>query len=248
MSSTNDEVRKFRRSARVAWHDSFYVPKDDSLSRMRGEQKVKPKGPKEVGQVYSYGWYQNVYETDKTGRRLVARKPLINAKDSAFSPKDFFEGWDPMWRAKVQGAIKTLPKVLKSFGAVMYSPTTEFCTDDCEVVHEALQMEFFRNHDKEDLTKMQGKRLVRLKLLMYAAMRHHRDVAFGGGATLGGPKAISQFLYHMYAERLPDTDQWNKRWQPDWEKMLNILDTMERKALSPVAAVLNEMEEKQEAA
>ncbi|MFT7337613.1 MAG: hypothetical protein ACI92B_000935, partial [Marinobacter maritimus] len=70
------------------------------------------------------------------------------------------------------------------------------------------------------------------------------DVAFGGGATLGGPKAISRFLYHMYAERLPDVDQWNKRWAPDWEKMLNILDDMERKALYPVAKVLGEMYEK----
>ena len=137
-----------------------------------------------------------------------------------------------MWRARVQSAIKKLPRVLKSFGAIMYSPTTEFCTDDCEIVHEALQIEFFKDHDKEDLTRMQGKRIVRLKLLMYAAMRHHRDVAFGGGATLGGPAAISRFLYHMYAERLPDTDQWYKRWQPDWEKMLNILDSMEEKRFS----------------
>lgn len=251
MTDANSEVRKFRRSARVAWHDSFYIPKDDSLSRMRGEQKVKPKAPKEAGQVYSRGWHQNVYEVDeknKSKKWLVARKPLIDAKDSGRSPRDFFEGWDPMWRSRVQGAIKTLPKVLKSFGAIMYSPTTEFGTDDCEAVHEALQLEFFKDHDKEDLSKMQGKRLVRLKLLMYAAMRHHRDVAFGGGATLGGPAAISRFLYHMYAERLPDTDQWNKRWQPDWEKMLNILDTMERKALQPIATVLNEMEAREQAA
>lgn len=248
MNTTCNEVRKFRRSARVAWHDSFYIPKDDSLSRLRGEQKVKPKAPKEAGQVYSQGWYQNIYETDKTGRNLVARKPLIDAKGSASSPGDFFEGWDPMWRSKVQSAIKTLPKTLKSFGAIMYSPTTEFGADDCERVHEALQLEFFKDHDKDALCKMQGKRLVRLKLLMYAAMRHHRDVAFGGGATLGGPKAISQFLYHMYAERLPDVDHWNQRWQPDWEKMLNILDGMERLTLAPVAEVLNAMEAQKEAA
>ncbi|MCK2149511.1 hypothetical protein MYE70_10580 [Marinobacter alexandrii] len=251
MNKANDEIRKFRRSARVAWHDSFYIPKDDALSNMRGEQKATPQAPKEVGQVYSRGWYQNIYEAEerhKSKKQLVARKPLISAKDSMHSPKDFFEGWDAIWRSKVQGAIKRLPRVLKSFGAIMYSPTTEFSTDDCENVHEALQMEFFRDFDKEELSKMQAKRIVRLKLLMYAAMRHHRDVAFGGGATLGGPKAISQFLYHMYAERLPDTDQWNKRWQPDWEKMLDILDTMERKALSPVAQVLSEMEEKEQAA
>lgn len=242
MSKAIDEVKQYRRSARVAWHDSFYIPKDDALSRMRGEQKVKPKAPKEAGQVYSRGWYQNIYETDERGKRqLTARKPLISATDSERSPRDFFEGWDPMWRSKVQGAIKTLPKVLKSFGAIMYSPTSEFSTDDCENVHEALQIEFFKDFDKEELSRMQAKRIIRLKLLMYAAMRHHRDVAFGGGATLGGPKAISHFLYHMYAERLPDTEQWNKRWQPDWEKMLNVLDNMERKALSPIAEVLNEM-------
>lgn len=251
MADSIYEVRKFRRSARVAWHDSYYVPKDDPLSRHRGDQKAKPKAPKEPGQIYSKGWHQNIYEVDEKNKGkkwLVSRKPLLNAKDSAGSPKDFFEGWDAIWRARVQSAIKKLPRVLKSFGSIMYSPTTEFCTEDCEIVHEALQIEFFKDHDKEDLTRMQGKRIVRLKLLMYAAMRHHRDVAFGGGATLGGPAAISRFLYHMYSERLPDTDQWYKRWQPDWEKMLNILDSMERKALQPVAAVLNEMEEKERVA
>lgn len=244
MSSGNDEVKQYRRSARVAWHDSYYIPKDDPLSRMRGEQKVTPKAPKEPGQVYSRGWHQNVYEVDernKTKKQVASRKPLMSAKDSERSPRDFFEGWDPMWRSRVQGAIKKLPKVLKSFGAIMYSPISEFNTDDCENVHEALQLEFFKDFDKEELSRMQAKRIIRLKLLMYAAMRYHRDVAFGGGATLGGPKAISHFLYHMYAERLPDTEQWNKRWQPDWEKMLNILDSMERKALSPIAEVLNEM-------
>lgn len=240
--TANNEAKQYRRSARVAWHDSFYIPKDDALSRMRGEQKVKPKAPKEAGQVYSRGWHQNIYEVDEKNKKwLAARKPLLDAKESGHSPKDFFEGWDAMWRSKVQGAIKKLPKVLKSFGAIMYSPTTEFGADDCDIVHEALQIEFFKDFDKEELSRMQAKRIIRLKLLMYAAMRHHRDVAFGGGATLGGPKAISRFLYHMYAERLPDTDQWNKRWQPDWEKMLNILDTMERKALSPIAEVLHEM-------
>lgn len=242
MTSAGSELKQYRRSARVAWHDSYYIPKDDALGRIRGEQNKKPKAPKEPGQVYSRGWYQNLYERDERGKRcLVAQKPLISASQSERSPRDFFEGWDAMWRSKVQGVIKSLPKVLRSFGAIMYSPTTEFGTEDCERVHEALQIEFFRNFDKEELTRMQAKRIIRLKLLMYAAMRHHRDVAFGGGATLGGPKAISQFLYHMYAERLPDTDQWAKRWQPDWDKMLGILDKMERNALAPVASVLNEM-------
>lgn len=251
MTKVNDELKQHKRSARVAWHDSFYIPKDDALSRVRGDQKVKPKAPKEAGQVYSRGWYQNIYEIDEKNKNkkwVVSQKPLIGAKDSEHSPRDFFEGWDPIWRSKVQGAIKKLPKSLKSFGAIMYSPTSEFGTHDCEIVHETLQLEFFRDFDKEELSRMQAKRIIRLKLLMFAAMRHHRDVVFGGGATLGGPKAISQFLYHMYAERLPDTDQWNKRWQPDWEKMLNILDRMERKTLSPVANVLNEMYGERQAA
>lgn len=235
-------------SARRAWHDAYYVPKDDALARMRGDQKAKPKAPKEPGQVFSNGWYRNVYEETDKGRVLAARKPLVTANDSGRPSSDFFEKWDAIWRSKVEGAIRTLPKALKSFGAIMYAPASEFGADDCERVHEHLQNEFFKSVGRDRLLTMQGKRIVRLKLLMYAAMRHHRDVVFGGGTTLGGPAAISRFLYHVYGERLPSVQNWAEHWAGDWDHMLSILDEMERKALEPVSAVIRQHQEQEQSA
>lgn len=236
-----------RLSARKAWHDAFYIPKDDALARARTPKKnVQEKAPKEPGQVYSQGWYRNLYEEAEKGRVLSGRKPLVTGSESAKGGSDFFERWDAMWRSRIQAAIKTLPKPLRSFGAIMYAPATEFSAEDCERVHEYLQNEFFKALDKDRLLAMQGKRIVRLKLLMYAAMRHHRDVVFGGGSTLGGPAGISRFLYHMYGERLPSVQNWAEHWAADWDKMLGILDNMERKALAPVANEIGLMSEERE--
>lgn len=236
-----------RLSARKAWHDAFYIPKDDALARARAPKKnVQEKAPKEPGQVYSQGWYRNLYEEAEKGRVLSGRKPLVTGSESAKGGSDFFERWDAMWRSRIQAAIKTLPKPLRSFGAIMYAPATEFSAEDCERVHEYLQNEFFKALDKDRLLAMQGKRIVRLKLLMYAAMRHHRDVVFGGGSTLGGPAGISRFLYHMYGERLPSVQNWAEHWAADWDKMLGILDNMERKALAPVANEIGLMSEERE--
>lgn len=236
-------------SARLAWHDSYYIPKVDMGSEGPG-QKKKPKAPKMPGQEYSRGWYQSVYEVDEETKRryVVAQRPLMNGKDSERNKPDFFMKWDPLWRSKVNKAIRSLPQSLKSFGAIMYAPSHEFTAEDCEVVHEEVQSEFFRGIGKEALAKMSAKRIIRLKLLIYAAMRNHRDLVFGGESSLSGPVAISDFLHQMYAERIPSPHNWAAQWQPDWKVMQDILDQMERKALGPVSRVLSEIMEQEEAA
>ncbi|MGP4843331.1 bacteriophage antitermination protein Q [Marinobacter sp. 1Y8] len=243
------------KSARRAWHDAYYIPMDDRLAHMQGDQKarVKPQAPQEPGQEYSRGWYQNVFDEQeiegRTRRVQVATIPLMNVKDGPRrSPRDFFERWDPIWRSKVQRAIKSLSKDLQAFGTIMYSPTDQFSSSDCERVHELVQRVFFNGYDKEDLKNMRAQRIMRLKFLIYAAMRRHREVVFGGKAALDSPKQISRFLYCMYMIKLPSVENWSREWERDWIKMLDILDSMEKKALRPVSKVLSEMEEVREVA
>lgn len=248
------QTNQIVKSARRAWHDVYYVPKDDHLARIQANNKgnAKPKAPKEQGQVYSQGWHQRVCEEyvyeGRKRKMQVGSIELMNAKDGKRPARDFFDFWDPIWRSRVQKAIRGLSKNLQSFGAIMYAPASEFGSADCDAVHDAVQREFFKRFDDETLKNMRAQRVVRLKLLIYAAMRRHRDVVFGGQTSLDSPKQISMFLYHMYMERLPSIQNWQEQWEDDWKAMLDILDRMEKQALAPVSQVVHEMMDEQEAA
>ena len=233
-------------SARRAWHDCFYIPQDDVLASMQDSGKGrarKERAPKESGDVYIRDWVRQVKEDifiDGKRRRVITGSiQLMNDTDQRRKAPDFFESWDPIWRGKVHGAIRALPRHLRSFGMMMYAPTESMDELEVEEACSYLDREFVRSYGKDDLLALSGGMIVRLKIMELAALRNHRGVAWGN-LDMNSPSAVGRYMLIYFREKVP-VQHWARDYERPWKKMMDILGKMERDALAPVADVLNEM-------
>lgn len=237
-------------SARRAWHDTFYVRRDDVVSRFKeilaaGEPGEKT-GPGKEDEYRGGHYHRRVYvEVEGEGRKVSHSVPLMSPKGDKSSRTDFFLAWDPFWRSRIAAAIRTLPNLYRSFGMVMYAPESERDPEWVDLVHAHVVEAFYDRTSKEEVIRWKSRTAVRIQMLIYAAIQHHRDLVFGGGTTLGGPVAINNYLYCHFGERLPSVkDNWYRQWQPHFDTMISVLDEMERRALKPVDAELRALRER----
>ncbi|MAL97163.1 MAG: hypothetical protein CL583_01815 [Alteromonadaceae bacterium] len=235
-------------SARRAWHDTFYVRKDDVVSKFKdimGSAEVK-RNARDADTEYHSGHYQRrVYvQVGEEKRKVSHCIPLMSHKADSGSRADFFLAWDPFWRSRIAAAIRSLNKVHRSFGMVMYAPESEYQPANLEVVQAHVKDAFYDLTPAEEVIRWKSRKAARIQMLIYAAIQHHRDLVFGGGTTLGGPKAINNYLYQHFGERLPSVeDNWYRQWQPHFDVMITILDEMERKTLRPIDTELRSLRE-----
>lgn len=188
--------------------------------------------------------YRKVWMKDKTedGRefRYYVLVPLMSAKQDDSYKSDFFSFWDPIWRARVKRAIKSLNKTLQAFGMYMYAPASEVSDDDTEQVQEFIKAMYYQTVDPADIANWKAKRPLRVHYLAFAAMKYYRDMIFGGQSPLATPSGVSNYLYGTFGERILTADNWCRDWQPVWDKFLSVMNEMERSALHPVAVSLQE--------
>lgn len=237
-------------SARRAWHDCFYIRTHGASKRFESIMKRAREDRHYVAGLEKQGGQQmlRVYvESEKEGRKKVSHCiPLMSSasSDSSGQARDFFLAWDPIWRGHVQAAIRRLDHKLRAFGMIMYAPTEQITEPDVEVVHSAVKSALYDRLEAETVLRWKSRKVIRVNFLIYAAMRHHRDLVFGGGPTLGGPAAINTYLYQNFGERIPSARKnWYRDWQPLWDVMLDCLNDLERDSLSPIAAVINQRAE-----
>lgn len=226
-------------SARQAWHDTFYIPKRDALQLVREEAKPVGKGQLQYRKLW-------MKETDAEGKehKFYVMVPLIRAEQSASGKSHgFFESWDPIWRATVQGAVKSLPPILRCFGTVMYAPEKELNGEMLEAVAETIKTAYYASLKPEEMAKLRAVRILRINWMAFAALHFYRHWVFGGAGKVASPVEISNYIYQEFGDRIPHIeDHWTRDWADLWEAMITIIDQMERETLSPVARAITERE------
>lgn len=236
-----------RLSARQAWHDCYYIPRDDALARLRefvgGGAAKEARGAiiKQGGQLYCKVWVK------EGGQKTFTMVPVVTAKSTERALPDFFMMWDPIWRGKVQAAIKSLPSVLRSFGMFMYAPAGEATPEQVEEVQEAIKLTYYSSMDPEDLKGWRSARFERVHYLALAAMHFYRRGVFGNSAA-ARPVEIGNFLYEEFGAQIPHlVKNWDRDWAETWKALVTIIDTMEREALGPVARAIADFNEREAA-
>lgn len=233
-------------SARRAWHDCYYVRHFGSTDRLTTIMK-KNSGQRAVAGIETRGKQQmmRIYvKSEAPGRKKVSHCiPLMAAgANEAGQLQDFFMAWDPLWRGRIQASIKGMSKKHRAFGMIMYAPLSEAKDDDVELIHGVLKSMFYSRLDAAEVSRWHSRKAIRIHFLLYAALQYYRDLVFGGGATLGGPVAIDNYMYSRFGERIPSARKnWYRDWQPLWDVMVDSMDAMERETLRPVAVALQEM-------
>lgn len=244
-----------RISARQAWHDCYYIPRDDALARLRefvasGAAHVNRGAVvKQAGGLYVKVWVESD-ETLPSGKpaKVSAMIPVMSATETAKSGRDFFMMWDPIWRGKVQAAIKSLPPILRAFGMIMYAPTGAASAEQVEQVQDAIKLAYYTSLGEQDLSKWQAVRFERVNYLVLAAMYFYRRWVFGDMAAVARPREIDLYLYQQYGIRIPHlVKNWDRDWSETWGAIVAVIDTMERETLVPVGRAIAEFSQREAA-
>ncbi|MEO4014801.1 hypothetical protein [Pseudomonas rossensis] len=132
----------------------------------------------------------------------------------------------------VQSAIGTLPKPLQHFGNALYSPIAN--GQDINVAHALVWLTV-------ELGECTPKRKEVAYWMALAAIKSHQAAVNGREAW--GPGRVSEFVLGWYGAKV-DTSHWARDWAVIWSSIANVVDTLDAKALKPVAAVVVRMSER----
>lgn len=132
----------------------------------------------------------------------------------------------------VQSAIGTLPKPLQHFGHALYSPVAN--GQDINVAHALVWLTV-------DLDGYPARRKEVAYWMALAAIKSHQAAVNGREAW--GPGRVSEFVLGWYGAKV-DTTHWARDWAAIWASIANVVDTLDAKALKPVAAVIVRMSER----
>lgn len=132
----------------------------------------------------------------------------------------------------VQSAIGTLPKPLQHFGHALYSPVAN--GQDINVAHALVWLTV-------DLDGYPAKRREIAYWMALAAIKSHQAAV--NGRESWGPGRISEFVLGWYGSKV-DTTHWARDWAAIWGDIADVVDTLDAKALKPVAAVIVRMSER----
>ncbi|KEX95156.1 hypothetical protein HA62_29705 [Pseudomonas putida] len=132
----------------------------------------------------------------------------------------------------VQSAIGTLPKPLQHFGNALYSPIAN--GQDINVAHALVWLTV-------DLDGYPAKRKEVAYWMALAAIKSHQAAVNGREAW--GPGRVSEFVQDWYGTKFSVTN-WARHWAPVWSIIASAVDSLDAKALKPVAAVIVRMSER----
>lgn len=133
-------------------------------------------------------------------------------------------------------AIDSLPKPLRHFGHFLYSPIAT--GNDLAIAHGLSWLGAGMN----DLSERKQERAYWMAL---AALQSHKHMVHGREAM--GPGEICMFVEERVGAKM-DPHNWARDWAEIWERLANHIDKLDARALKPVAAVVDEMWERESAA
>lgn len=136
----------------------------------------------------------------------------------------------------VQAAIGTLPKPLQHFGHALYSPIAG--GHDLNVAHALVWF-------TADIERIPERRRETAYWMALAAIRSHQ--ASVSGREAWGPSRIAEFVFDWYGANIT-VSQWARDWSATWEVLAKTCDTLDAKALKPVAAVVARLKERKHVA
>lgn len=134
----------------------------------------------------------------------------------------------------VQSAIGTLPKPLQHFGHALYSPVAN--GQDINVAHALVWLTV-------DLGECTAKRKEVAYWMALAAIKSHQAAVNGREAW--GPGRVAEFVLDWYGTKV-SVSHWARDWASIWSAIASTVDTLDAKALRPVAAVIVRMAERRQ--
>ena len=134
----------------------------------------------------------------------------------------------------VQSAIGTLSKPLQHFGHALYSPVAN--GQDINVAHALVWLTVSCNLDGYPARRREVAYWMAL-----AAIKSHQAAVTGREAW--GPGRVSEFVLSWYGVKV-DTSHWARDWVAIWSTIADVVDSLDAKALRPVAAVIVRMSER----
>ena len=134
----------------------------------------------------------------------------------------------------VQQAIGTLPKPLQHFGHALYSPVANGI--DINVAHATAWFTV-------ELGDLPTKREEVAYWMTLAAIKSHQAAVNGREAW--GPGRVSEFVLELYGAKI-SVSHWARDWAAIWSAIASTVDTLDAKALKPVAAVIVRMAERRQ--
>lgn len=137
----------------------------------------------------------------------------------------------------VQAAIFKLPGSLRAFGNYMYAPS---CTDDeREVAEEVIFGMAMARSGRMTAAKRERCEYV-AKGVMFRYRRMHQGGQSSAQDPFASPEWFKRWIDEEYGVSLPAC-AWTRDWEPFVQICFGVCEDIDKRALSPVAATIYEM-------
>lgn len=211
--------------ARIAWHDSMHERSLSitaaSMNQAESASKRTEQRRQQIEVVFA------AQGDDKEARINILRQKLNASETRGDKFNSTSRGAKVAAMAKIQRAVASLPKLLQSFGNLMYSPDPTAADLECSRFLLAKYARF---------PAMTERQVERVASLMIPVLLSYRDTAFGGRQHWSPGRAIE------FAEQYDvafSAANWARDWSEIWERLLDACAGFDQQALDPVWAVIN---------
>lgn len=227
------------KSAREAWAAAYYTPWD-SISSVMAEQAA-------LGIVEGGGMItRKRNDVDDDGKPVVHKERVYCPgvrQDRGGARNNAGKLASQALAGCVQRAIGSLKPGVRAFGNHMYSALAS--NDDREAA-EALVWEWFEARRQYQGIRMTAAKRDRAfyvtKICLHRYRRLHQGGMSSGIDPVPTPDAFRQALEDVYGIELPSS-AFKREWQPIIDMNMEICSVIDKMALMPVTACLNEMKE-----
>ena len=129
----------------------------------------------------------------------------------------------------IQSTITMLPIPLQIVGHWLYAP----CDMSAEYKNDTWAMVAARGGVHQDQREMY--------FLAHAAIHAYKDMAVGKpeSVTLNKPLRIRRWMIEQHGIAI-DSANWSRKYKDQWDRFIAVLDELDKRALGPVAAAINE--------
>ncbi|MGX5220255.1 hypothetical protein ACVTMO_16685 [Pseudomonas segetis] len=219
-------------NARQSWHDAMHENRDSVMAVAAEQAKVGKKTGGGDGKVIVM--LENEHGVP-VAKSYPSRKAGAHETRSGRRMSDS-RCAHMLAAGLVMHAIDSLPKTLQNFGNFLYSPIATGL--DLSVAHGLVWL-------GAGMDSLPEKRRERAYWMALAAMQSHKRMVSGRAAM--SPTEVCMFVEDRLGVRM-HPDNWQRDWAETWEKLARHIDRLDAKALAPVAAVVDRMKEREEAA
>jgi hypothetical protein len=143
----------------------------------------------------------------------------------------------------VQSAIAKLHPQLRVFGDFMYAPhiTREYTEDIRQAAEEVVLAMVLAIGPRMTRAK-KAKAAYVVKGILYRYQYQHQGGQSANPDPLSKPEAFRAWMFDRYGVRL-ESCAWQREWEPFIHKCFECCEDLDRRALSPIGAVLYRMKQ-----